>query len=252
MTRHTSPTSLLGWAASRSRSTRPALVDVSAPPARIELSGRVLVNWWAKNVGLLRDELGLGPGGVVLLQLPASWRSVPLALAALSLGATVVEDTADHGPERVDLLITDAPGAPGSPAPATVEAGEVLAVASQPLAMDFGAPLPVGVLDHAAEVRAQPDHLDLSPEETAEAGFGRGLTTGTLEDLEALAAREAQVAEGTVSSIPAERGVLAALAELLATGEAGALLLHAGDELDASTAAQERVTATGGIRLPLA
>lgn len=58
---------------------------------RIELSGKVLVNWVSKAANLLQDELDAGPGSTVGLHLPADhWRSYYWALAAWSVGARIV------------------------------------------------------------------------------------------------------------------------------------------------------------------
>ena len=56
---------------------------------RIELSARVLANWVAKAANLLRDDLDVGPGSVVLLDLPPHWRTLYWAFAAWSVGACV-------------------------------------------------------------------------------------------------------------------------------------------------------------------
>ncbi|MGO2633841.1 MAG: TIGR03089 family protein, partial [Galactobacter sp.] len=133
----------------RGSNPRPLLVDASRPPARVELSGRVLANWWAKDLGLLSTEFSLGPGDRVEVRAAASWRTIPLVLAALTLGATVSEGTTD--PEDADLVMADRLDDEVLAAP------EVLAVATEPLALDFGTALPAGVVDHAAEVRAYPD-----------------------------------------------------------------------------------------------
>src|SRR3954453_22662516 len=108
-------------AAARSRSPRTRVATVSTPPEppavllrrlvsadpgrpritvyddtdsptrgeRIELSARVLANWVAKAANLLRDDLDVGEGSVVLLDLPPHWRTLYWAFAAWSVGACV-------------------------------------------------------------------------------------------------------------------------------------------------------------------
>ena len=49
--------------------------------ARIELSGHVLANWVIKAIGHLHDEVALGQGDVVVLDLPPHWKRLVLALA---------------------------------------------------------------------------------------------------------------------------------------------------------------------------
>ena len=70
-------------------SPRPALVQEPGAPdepgavdQRIELSGRVTVNWAAKFAGLLGAE-GIGAGDAVALDLPVHWLSHALALGVL-------------------------------------------------------------------------------------------------------------------------------------------------------------------------
>lgn len=60
-------------------------------PERIELSGRVLLNWVHKAANLLREEFDLEPGARVVVDLPAGhWRAAYWALAAWAVGACVV------------------------------------------------------------------------------------------------------------------------------------------------------------------
>lgn len=84
--------------------------DEPGPTAgeRIELSARVLANWVAKAANLLQDDAAAGPGTTVGLGLPAHWRSLYWALAAWSVGATVVLGDAAAG---ADVLVTDSPSA---------------------------------------------------------------------------------------------------------------------------------------------
>ena len=154
-------------------SPRPALVqeaaDAGAPGTgahgevdqRIELSGSVTVNWAAKAAGLLMDE-GVAAGDTVLVDLPVHWLSHALALGALCVGAELAAgapDSPDAGSGPAAVL-TDRPGAWTDPATA------VLAVAlPRGLEPEFGwngadgTALEPGVVDVAAEIRAQPDAL---------------------------------------------------------------------------------------------
>lgn len=137
-------------------SPRPALVQEPGAPGehgavdqRIELSGRVTVNWAAKTAGLLADE-GLGPGDPVALDLPAHWLSHALALGVLCAGAKPADDGATPA-----AVLTDRPERWTDPATA------VFAVA-----LPRGLELPTGgtaadpsVVDVAAEILGQPDAL---------------------------------------------------------------------------------------------
>jgi len=229
--------SLFAWAAARATSTSPLLVDRSLPHgARVELSGRVGVNWWAKNAGLLQSEFGIGVDSHVVLDLDASWRSLPLALAALGLGARLSEDPSASA--DADLLITSEPHGE-----AASTAAELLAVTTSPLAMSFGEELPSHAVDHAAEVRAQPDRLVPDPG-AAERGcwMPNGPDSPNVSLAELLATPRPAGRGGATGWIHAERGMLPALRALLATGEAGALLLVASASPDPALLEQERAT----------
>lgn len=91
-------------------SPRPALVQEPGAPGehgavdqRIELSGRVTVNWAAKLAGLLADE-GIGDGDPVALDLPVHWLSHALALGVLCAGAEPA-----LGPDAPAAVLTDRP-----------------------------------------------------------------------------------------------------------------------------------------------
>lgn len=71
---------------------------------RVELSAKVLANWVAKAGNALQDEFDLGPGSRVRLALPPHWRSLYWALAAWTVGATVVVGDAAGD---CDLVVTD-------------------------------------------------------------------------------------------------------------------------------------------------
>ncbi|MGO4662937.1 TIGR03089 family protein [Terrabacter sp. 2TAF16] len=136
--------------------------DEPGPTAgeRIELSARVLANWVAKAANLLQDDAAAGPGTTVGIDLPAHWRSLYWALAAWSVGATVVVGDAATG---ADVLVTD------SPATAAGHGGDAVLVSlpalarRHPEADDAG-----GAVDEARELAT---HGDLfSPMSDAEPG----------------------------------------------------------------------------------
>jgi uncharacterized protein (TIGR03089 family) len=88
--------------------TRPRLTFYDDAPGpthgeRIELSARVLANWVAKAANLLQDDLDGAPATTVGLDLPAHWRGVYWALAAWSVGATVV---LGPGARTADVVVT--------------------------------------------------------------------------------------------------------------------------------------------------
>ena len=127
----------------------PALVWRNGPE-RVELSGRVLVNWVEKAAGLLVDELDVAASDVVTVSPVPHWRLVVIALAALRAGARV---QFTHRPEPDSVVHAHLESAPDDDAAAQL----LLVVAGPALAFSCAAPLPDGAVDFADEVRAMPD-----------------------------------------------------------------------------------------------
>ena len=148
--------------------TRPRLTWYGPAGERIELSGKVLDNWVAKTANLLVDELDVGPGRRVCLDLPPHWRTAVWLLACWSAGGCAVPVRRGDGaaaagaagggaPEgRVDVWVSDRPESAAARAAATGGA-ELVAVALPALATGFGPGLPAGAIDAAVEVRSQGD-----------------------------------------------------------------------------------------------
>lgn len=134
--------------------TRPRLTwydDAPGPTQgeRIELSGRVLATWVAKAANLLQDELDVGPGSVVAVDLPAHWRAAYWLFATWSVGAHAVSGCCLAGQPH-DVVVTDDPE--GWPT------GQVVAVSLPALAQAWsGAALASGVIDEARELATYPD-----------------------------------------------------------------------------------------------
>jgi len=108
----------------RSDPTRPRLTfsdDAQGPTRgeRIELSAKVLGNWANKAGNALQDELDAGAGALVVVAMPVHWRSVYWALAAWSVGATIVlprdHAAAAAATRHADMVVTDNPSLPGPP-----------------------------------------------------------------------------------------------------------------------------------------
>jgi uncharacterized protein (TIGR03089 family) len=127
---------------------RPRVTWYGPADERVELSGKVLLNWVSKTANLLVDELDAEPTTTVGLALPAHWRTITWLLATWAVGGHVV--VAPTGP--VDVLVTADPAAGDA-----ARAGHVVAVALPAMATKFGSPLPKGTVDAAAEVRTQGD-----------------------------------------------------------------------------------------------
>ncbi len=141
--------------------TAPRLTHYDAS-GRIELSGRVLVNWVNKAANLLVEEFDTQPGDVLVLDLPTGhWRSAYWALAAWLCGAHVmVTDARWSGAEQrpgtplmrepVDVVVTTSPTA-------WAESGaDVIAVETQALARSLTGEL-AGAIDEAATLATYGD-----------------------------------------------------------------------------------------------
>lgn len=166
--------------------TSPRLTHYDAD-GRIELSGKVLLNWAAKAANLLTTEYDAEPGTIVGLELPVGhWRAAYWALAAWWCGASLrLVGEGEPGPP-LDVLITARPerGA---------ESADVIAVTPAPLARRSPTPLPAGVVDEAAVLASygdsftamqepEPDDVALtggSGEEVTFADLAPGAGSGT-------------------------------------------------------------------------
>ena len=125
---------------------------------RIELSAKVLTNWVSKAANLLQEELELGPGSVVRLELPAQhWRTLYWALAVWSVGATL--DV--QGSQPAQLLVTTDADAASS---ASTDAAVLVTLAA--LARQHPDPVPDGVIDEARDLSTYADHFDAWVEPT--------------------------------------------------------------------------------------
>ena len=117
--------------------------------ARTELSVATYGNWVAKAASLLVDELDLGRGDRLRLDLPRHWLGPVLLGAAWRAGLQVVWEGAA---EAVAC-------GPDSVASWADRSGDlvVLASALDPLGRRFADGVPPGVLDVGAEIWSQPD-----------------------------------------------------------------------------------------------
>jgi uncharacterized protein (TIGR03089 family) len=123
---------------------------------RTELSAATLANWVAKTANLLVDGLGLGPGSVAAVRLPAHWQTAAVLLGCWSAGLTIDlgDPTGDHGHADVAFVTADV-----APAPAD----ETYALSLAPMGLPFRPGPPPGTLDYAIEVRAFGDHFTAAP-----------------------------------------------------------------------------------------
>jgi uncharacterized protein (TIGR03089 family) len=140
----------------RSDPARPRLTWYDDQPGptqgeRIELSGKVLGNWVAKAANLVQEDLEVGPGSRVLIDLPAHWRAAYWLLAVWSVGAEAVVGPVD---DSVDLVLTTEPDRHSG-------ACQLLAVTPAALARSWGgAPLASGTIDEAKELATYGDRFE--------------------------------------------------------------------------------------------
>ena len=189
---------------------------------RVELSGRVLVNWVEKSASLLVDELDVESGQLITVSPRRHWRLVVLTLAALRVGAAVhfSETSADDAAVHAELEAHLDTG---------VAADHVLAVAAPALAFSCENPVLDPAVDFCAEVRSCPDvYMGMEePQDPGDALPAVAVTHGELLE-EAERAASSSVEDHTVYLALArgwdERALLTTLGVLL---RGGAVLLAA-------------------------
>lgn len=201
-----------------------------AAPSRIELSVTSTANWAAKIAGLLRDELGVAPGDVVVCDLPAHWLTAGTLLGVWWAGAEVATGSAEQEPV---VVITVADRLDDHPTDV-----ETLLMTTDPMGRPLaasGVDVPLGVTDLAEACRIHPDAFVPS-------GTGpRALDGFTLEEL----ADPAMAGRALVAG--RERGdIVTILARVFASG--GTAVLVTGADADdpgvAEVAGTERTTLT--------
>lgn len=135
---------------------RPRLTWYAADGDRVELSGAVLDNWVSKTTNLLVEELDVGPGSRVLLDLPTHWRTVVWAMAAWRSGATLVLPDAERT-VGADVVVTDRPEEPRD------TSAQLVVVSLPALARRYAGALPPGALDAASAVMTYADVIGWVP-----------------------------------------------------------------------------------------
>lgn len=200
-----------------------------AAPSRIELSVTSTANWAAKIAGLLRDEVGVMPGDVVVCDLPAHWLTAGVLTGAWWAGAEVRTQAADGAvvvvttPDRVDRHSPDI---------------ETLLMTTDPMGRPLaatGVEVPIGLTDLAEACRIHPDAFVPS------GGGPLALDGVALADLV-----DAELAARVLVPGPDRDDIVPMLARIFASG--GTAVLVTGAEADddgvADVAATERTTLT--------
>lgn len=180
-----------------SRVQTPALIWHAAAGERIELSGRVLMNWVDKSANLLINECEIEEGSTLCLKAPLHWRSVAIALAGLRAGSGL----SDEQPQVMAVYETEA-------LQAEADLPEFLLLVDRgPLAMrytgDMSALGELGdseVLDFCALVRGEADQFTgLPPQADTELITGLSYAdflSRVLERARQIAAQEPRVNDG--------------------------------------------------------
>ncbi|MDO5700741.1 MAG: TIGR03089 family protein [Bowdeniella nasicola] len=127
-----------------------------AADERVELTGSLLAQWVAKSANLLTEEVEVGPGSTVYLDLPVHWRAFVFTLATWTTGGAVAFRQIDN----VDVVISDRPDMWAD------TDTEVLALELAPLAREYPGELPAFVIDANAEVMGAADALGPMPRPT--------------------------------------------------------------------------------------
>ena len=191
--------------APRRASASPWLTWYSASGERIELSGRVFDNWVAKSANLLGEVFDLEEDSLVVLDLPAHWKSLVVALAALHHGATLVDAEHDDA-QQATLWVTAQPNderIPGS--------CEILAVNPAALALSFGSDLGPVAEDFNASVRSYGDQF--YPSAVSSSTTALASSTGSALTLNELFGSSVE-AQGTIL-VRAQQPLLALLPYLI-------------------------------------
>jgi uncharacterized protein (TIGR03089 family) len=222
---------------------------------RVELSATTLGNWVAKTANLLQDEFDVGPGSTVAVALPVHWQTAAVLLAVWSCGATVLDTAAEDDGRLDDADVVLA--AQDRLAPLEeLDLPDLLGLSLHPLGLGM-AGYAGSARDFALEVRTHGDAFSpYQPPDPADPGLVIGGLTLTLGALEG-AARELA---DRLGMRPGDRilvedrtalgsGPVAWLLAPLAVGASLVLCREPTPEALPRRVADERVTATLGVRV---
>ncbi len=222
---------------------------------RVELSGTTLANWVAKTANLLQDECDVGTGSSVAVALPVHWQTAAVLLGVWSCGAAVL-DTAAEDDDRLAAADVVLAAADRLAPLEELDLAELLGLSLHPLGLGmtgYAGP----ARDFALEVRSQGDHFSpYTPPDPAAPGLllgGVQLTHGGLVGTAAELARRLGLTAGDRVLVDehtaTEAGPVAWLLAPLLAGASLVLCRHPFADRLPQRAADERVTATLGVKL---
>ncbi|MHC3003031.1 TIGR03089 family protein [Gordonia sp. GN26] len=202
---------------------------------RTELSAATLGNWAAKTANYLTDEIGVGAGDVVVVDLPEHWQTAGIVLGALWSGADVHLPGPDATEAASEALVvfTSRDRLDDHP-----DADEVVVASLDPFALPLR-DLPPGVGDYGSVVRVHGDQF-VSRSPAVEALDGAP-TAEVITEARTVAERDGIGAGTRVVSTRPWHGASDVLAHLLAPMIAGGSLVHV------ANADAERVTAIAEV-----
>jgi uncharacterized protein (TIGR03089 family) len=222
---------------------------------RVELSATTLANWVAKTANLLQDEFDVGPGSAVAVSLPVHWQTAAVLLAVWSCGATVL-DTAAEDDGRLDDADVVLAAQDRLPALEGLDLPDLLGLSLHPLGLGM-AGYAGPARDFALEVRTHGDafvpYRSPDPDDPGLLLGGLTLTLGALAATAWELADRLGVRPGdrvlVEDRTALEAGPVAWLLAPLAAGASIVLCRNPEPEALPRRAADERVTATLGVRV---
>jgi uncharacterized protein (TIGR03089 family) len=190
---------------------------------RVELSARVLANWVAKAANLLQDDLDAAPATTVGLDLPAHWRAFYWALAAWSVGATVL---VGNGAATADVVVTTDPQS----AATVAEAAGLTVLVTLPMLARGNPDAAVDVVDEARSLAGFADVF--APWETPDPDGAALVAGGSTRTFADVAAAQPDWGEEPRVRIPDDlpRALPAALSAWAADGSVVLVRQPAGDQ----------------------
>jgi uncharacterized protein (TIGR03089 family) len=207
---------------------------------RVELSRATFANWVAKTANFLVDGLGVAPGAVARVDLPAHWQSAVVLLACWATGVATAFDRRD-----ADVVFSEE-----ARLSAQVHAGDVVALSLRPMGAGLLSQWP-GVVDYATEIPGYADVFTPALESDLVVHHSAGRTWTAAE----LVAAGSRLLEGTdrvlsVLDFSSDVGLRYGLLAPLAAGSSVVLNPRYDEARLVDRVRTERITGTVGVSVP--